>query len=146
MGHRLYHHSILMYPEQSALQHLFMKYKDTDIKNWPKSWAGLPEDIIYGKQILPYMKEFIGFLKKKDLSVKTVNRHIDALWALGGKIIDALQYEYERKNGDKDPLKLILTLIDEEGGPLMDGSGDQTSFDRTCKKFYRFLKDRYSGP
>jgi hypothetical protein len=65
-----------------------MQYKDTDIDTWPKSWAGLPEDVVYGKQVLPYMKKFIEFLKQENLSVKTVNRHIDALWALGGKIID----------------------------------------------------------
>ena len=36
-----------------------MKYKDTDVDEWPASWAVFPEDVRYGKQILPYMKEFI---------------------------------------------------------------------------------------
>jgi len=118
-----------------------MKYKDADIDNWPQSWAGFSEDVLYGKQVLPYMKEFIAFLKQKNLSVKTVNSHIDELWMLGGKIIDAI--DDEKKNRDMDPLKLIFMLIDDEGGPLLDASGNQASFDRTCKKFNRFLKDKF---
>ena len=118
-----------------------MKYKDTDINKWPASWAIFPEDVRYGKQILSYMKEFIESLKWKDLSVKTVNCHIDALWVLGGKIIDELNNE--EKNRRKKPLKLILEMINEEGGPLMDCSEDQAAFDRTCKKFYRFLQDTF---
>jgi len=117
-----------------------MQYKDTDIDNWPQSWARLPEDVLYGIQVLPYMKEFIKFLKREDLTIKTVNRHIDALWALGGKIIDKV--DDEEKNRTKEPLKLLLELIDEEGGPLIDFREEQASFDRTCKKFYKFLKGK----
>lgn len=116
------------------------QYKDTNIDNWPQSWAGLPEDVLYGNQVLPHMKEFIQFLKQEDLSIKTVNRHIDALWALGGKIIDRL--DDEEKNRTKEPLQLLLELIDEDGGPLIDFSEEQASFDRTCKKFYKFLKGK----
>ena len=121
---------------------VLMQYKDTDIDNWPKSWAGLPEDILYGTQVLPCMKEFIAFLKQENLSVTTVNRHIDALWALGGKIIDKLNDE--EKNRIKEPLKLLLELIDEDGGPLIDFREEQALFDRTCKKFYKFLKGKYT--
>jgi hypothetical protein len=121
-----------------------MKYKDTDIDEWPASWAVFPEDVRYGKQILPDMKGFIESLKRKELSVKTVNRYIDALWLLGGKIIDAVNNE--EKNRTKEPVKLLLEMIDEEGGPLMDCSEDQAAFDRTCKKFYRFLQDTYLKP
>jgi 2-hydroxy-3-keto-5-methylthiopentenyl-1-phosphate phosphatase len=119
---------------------VLMQYKDTDIDNWPQSWARLPEDVLYGIQVLPYMKEFIKFLKRDDLTIKTVNRHIDALWALGGKIIDKVNDE--EKNRTKKPLKLLLELIDEEGGPLIDFREEQASFDRTCKKFYKFLKGK----
>jgi len=119
---------------------VLMQYKDTDIDNWPQSWARLPEDVLYGIQVLPYMKEFIKFLKRDDLTIKTVNRHIDALWALGGKIIDKV--DDEEKNRTKEPLKLLLELIDEEGGPLIDFREEQASFDRTCKKFYKFLKGK----
>ena len=87
------------------------------------------------------MKEFIESLKRKELSVKTVNRYIDALQALGGKIIDAVNDE--EKNRTKEPQKLLLEMIDEEGGPLMDCSEDQAAFDRTRKKFYRFLHDTF---
>lgn len=119
-----------------------MRYKDTDIENWPKSWAGLPEDVLYGKQVLPYMKEFIAFLKQENFSVTTVNRHIDALWMLGGKIIDKINDE--EKNRIKEPLKLLLELIDEDGGPFIDFRDEQVLFDRTCKKFYKFLKGKYA--
>jgi len=118
-----------------------MKYKDADIDNWPQSWAGLPDDMSYGKQVLPYMKELIAFLKEKNLSVKTVNSHIDELWMLGGTIVDALHDE--EKNRGMEPLKLIFALIDDEGGPLLNERRNQASFDGTCKKFYRFLRDNY---
>ena len=89
-----------------------MKYKDTDIDEWPASWAVFPEDVRYGKQVLPDMKGFIESLKRKELSKKTVNRYIDALWLLGGKIIDAVNNE--EKNRTKEPVKLLLEMIDED--------------------------------
>ena len=119
-----------------------MNCKDTDIDSWPESWAGLPQDALYGKQVLPYMKAFIQFLKQENLSVKTVNHHIDALWVLGGKIIDKL--DGEEKNQAIEPLKLLLELVDEDGGPLLGIGEEQALFDRTCKKFYRFLKDNFN--
>jgi hypothetical protein len=120
-----------------------MKYKDADIDSWPKSWAGVPDDVLYGKQVLPYMTEFIAALKQKNLSVTTVNSHIDELWMLGGKIVDAVHAD--KKNRDTEPLQLIFSLIDDEGGPLLDEEGEQPSFDRTCKKFYRFLRAKYES-
>ena len=115
-----------------------MKYKDADMENWPHSWAGVADDVHYGKQVLPYMKDFIAFLKQRNLSIKTVNSHIDELWALGGTIVDAVHAD--KKNRGMEPLKLIFMLIDDEGGPLLDARGNQASFDRTCKKFYLFLR------
>jgi hypothetical protein len=114
-----------------------VRYKDTDVDEQPASWAVFPGDVRYGKQILRDKRGFIESLKRKELSVKTVNRYIDALWLLGGKIIDAANNE--EKNRTKEPLNLLLEMIDEEGGPLMDCSEDQAAFDRTCKKIYRFL-------
>lgn len=118
-----------------------MKYKDSDIVGWPRSWAGDADDVAYGEKVLPYMKEFIAGLKQKNLTIATVNSYIDDLWALGGKVVEALHDD--EKNKAAEPVHVMYALIDAEGGPLLDAEQEQASFDRTCKKFYRFLKDRY---
>jgi hypothetical protein len=76
-----------------------------------------------------------------DLSPKTIQKHVDNLWALGGEIIRDL---HENPSLRRKSMEQILDgRIDEEGGPLvyaMESEEDQQrSLDSTCKKLYRFL-------
>jgi hypothetical protein len=75
-----------------------------------------------------------------DLSPKTIQKHINHLWALGGKIIRDLN---ETPSLGRRSIDQILDdRIDNEGGPLLygvDSEEKQRSFDSTCRKLYRFL-------
>ena len=118
-----------------------MKTKDDKINEWPQSWQGDKNDIPYGQEIIKYMIPFIEEMKKKGLSIKTINKHIDNLWMLGGKIIEELNYYKENR---KIPaLKMILNNIDSNEGPLIHDFSElqQGEFDSTCRKFYKFLKN-----
>jgi hypothetical protein len=72
-------------------------------------------------------------------SGKTIRRHVDNLWLLGGEIIrDLNQTPSLRKVGVE---RLLRGLIHEDGGPLIhnDSEEEQRSFDSTCRKLHRFL-------
>jgi hypothetical protein len=80
-------------------------------------------------------------LVTSDLSPKTIQKHVDNLWALGGEIIRDL---HENPSLSRKSIELIIgDRIDDEGGHLlyaMESAEDQQrSFDSTCKKLYRFL-------
>jgi hypothetical protein len=116
-----------------------MRFHDSDINNWPDSWMGMSEDICYGKEIVKLFKPFISFLKESSLSPKSINRHIDNLWLLGGWVITQINsYPEERKI---EPLLLLPRYIDAYDGPLIPDltESNQRSFDATCRKFYAWL-------
>ena len=119
-----------------------MKTKDVKINEWPQSWQGVKSDILYGQEIIKYMIPFIEEMKRKQLSIKTINKHIDNLWVLGGKIIKELN-DYE-ENRELPALKMMLNCIDSNEGPLIHDFPQlqQNEFDSTCRKFYKFLKKR----
>jgi hypothetical protein len=73
---------------------------------------------------------------ERNLSPKTIQKHVDNLWALGGEFIRDLHNDALRKK----PVDRVLSKMIEYGGPLHYGSEDQQrSFDSTCRKFRRFL-------
>ncbi|MBN1603886.1 MAG: hypothetical protein JW915_19905 [Chitinispirillaceae bacterium] len=118
-----------------------MKTKDDRINEWPRSWQGVKEDILYGQEIIKYMIPFIDEIKSKGQSIKTINKHIDNLWVLGGNIIKELN-DYE-ENRELPALKMILNNIDNNEGPLIHDFSElqQDEFNSTCRKFYKFLKN-----
>ena len=93
-----------------------------------------------GKAIVTVLTPFIEHLIKQGLTKRTLKRHIDNLWALGGEIITGINWDESlRKLSAKD---LVINAIDEEGGPLLRNPldpEDQKPFDSTCKKLYKFL-------
>ena len=117
------------------------KFKDADIEKWPDSWAGFPRDKKCGHAFLPLMKEFIDYLKAQNLSPKTINKHIDNLWLLGGAIIGEINLDNSMRK--LEPLDLIFEVTIEEGGPMLKDKRGQPSFDATCRKFRKFLIDKY---
>ena len=62
-----------------------------DISNlmdqWPNSWAGDDEDKPFGQGLVAEFQPFIVNLQTLGLSRKTVRRHLDSLWVIGGEII-----------------------------------------------------------
>jgi site-specific recombinase XerD len=120
-----------------------MKYKDEDIANWPNTWAGISEDIEFGNKIIQIFKPFIKYLKEKQLSRKTINLYIDDLWILGGFIIK--QLHSEEKYRKYKPQWLFPYYIDSWDGPHISDltEYEQNQFDRTCRRFYKFLVKNY---
>ena len=64
-----------------------------DLDNWPRSWMGLEKDLPPGEQLLACFRPFIEHLASSRLSPKTIRRHVDNLWLLGGEIIRDLHYD-----------------------------------------------------
>jgi len=102
---------------------------------------GMEKDLPPGEKLVACFRPFLEALVASDLSPKTIQKHVDNLWALGGEIIRDLYQDpsLRRKNIEQ----ILADRIDNEGGPLvyaMESEEDQQrSFDSTCKKFHRFL-------
>src|SRR5216683_2267912 len=56
-----------------------------DLDNWPRSWMGLEKDLPPGEELVACLRPFIEHLASSSLSPKTIRRHVDNLWLLGGR-------------------------------------------------------------
>jgi hypothetical protein len=103
-------------------------------------------DLLPGQQIVECLKPFLRHLLSLNLSAKTLRKHRDNLWLLGGEIISDL---HESPRLRKRPMaQVVFAALDDEGGPLISHSGSeeqQRYFDATCRKFHRFLKEDGCG-
>ncbi len=110
-----------------------------DLDNWPRSWMGLDKDLPPGEQLLACFRPFIEHLVSSSLSPKTIRKHVDNLWMLGGEIIRDLHYDPSLRKMAAD--RLLRNVIHEDGGPLVHNGSEeeQRSFDSTCRKLHRFL-------
>lgn len=110
------------------------------LDGWPHSWMGLEKDVPPGEALVACFRLFLEELAASDLAPKTVQKHVDNLWALGGEIIRRLHEDPSLRR--KSMERILDERIDEEGGPLvyaMESEEDQQrSLDSTCKKLYRF--------
>ena len=99
---------------------------------------GLEKDLPPGEQLLALFRPFLEFLSASDLSPKTIQKHVDNIWALGGEFIRDLHNDPSLR---KKPVDRVLSQMIEYGGPLLNHGGEdqQRSFDSTCNKFRRFL-------
>lgn len=109
-----------------------------DLNGWPQSWMGLETDLPPGEQLLALFRPFLENLAASNLSPKTIQRHVDNMWVLGGEFIRDLNYDPPLR---KKPVEQVLFKMIEYGGPLLyhGGEDEQRSFDATCHKFKRFL-------
>jgi len=110
-----------------------------EMKEWPASWAGFPSDIAYGKRLIEIMWPFVEELTSAGYTKKTIKRHYDNLWVLGGHIIGEINYYEELAK--QEPVKLLIKNIQYNEGPLIHdlSEAEQKSFDSTCRKFYKYL-------
>jgi len=99
---------------------------------------GLEKDLPAGEQLLVLFRPFLEHLAASDLSPKTIQKHIDNMWALGGEFIRELHSDSSLR---KKPVERVLSSMIEYGGPLLHHGGEdqQRSLDSTCRKFRRFL-------
>jgi hypothetical protein len=101
---------------------------------------GLEKDLPPGEQLLTLFRPFLEHLAASDLSPKTIQKHVDNMWALGGEFIRDLHSDSSLR---KKPVEQILLQMIEYGGPLLyhGGEDQQRSFDSTCRKYRRFLSE-----
>jgi len=85
-----------------------------DFDDWPRRWMGMPEDLVCGKKLLPYMETFLNDLISRGLSKKTLKNYIDHTWLLGGSIITRVSND---ENYEVSALKLLQKSV-EMGGIL----------------------------
>jgi hypothetical protein len=100
---------------------------------------GLEKDLPPGEQLLTQIRPFIEHLASSSLSPKTIRRHVNNLWLLGGEIIRDLHYTPSLRKVDGDGL--LREAIHADGGPLVHNGSEETQrfFDSTCRKLHRFL-------
>lgn len=116
------------------------------LADWPASWEIDDGDQIVGQRIVEALRPFLINLLAKSLTRRTLVRHRDNIWLLGGEMI-------RRRYEDADFAKLTVDdllreLVEEDGGPFIGSSiseSEQDSFDATCRKLYRFM-NRDFGP
>lgn len=94
------------------------------------------KDLVPGAKLVNCFRPFLEELVRSDVSSKTIQKHVDNLWALGGEIITVLNEDPSLR---KRPIDRILDdKIDEEGGPLVyaleSEEPQQRSLDSACKK------------
>ncbi|MFM0631789.1 hypothetical protein [Paraburkholderia xenovorans] len=122
-----------------AEQQALAKYVP-DLQSWASSWRFEDTDIPFGQQIVAVFTPFLMNLLAQGYTRKTLNRHRDHLWMLGGHLIE-VRYE-DPDAATIDARSLVLQQIHEYGGPLISRHLDedaQSAFDATCKKLHRFL-------
>jgi hypothetical protein len=101
---------------------------------------GLEKDLPPGEQLIVIFRPFLEYLAASDLSPKTIQKHVDNMWALGGEFIRDLHSDSSLR---KKPVEGTLLQLIEYGGPLLyhGGQDQQRSFDSTCRKLRRFLNE-----
>src|SRR5258706_12274367 len=110
------------------------------LNDWPRSWMGSEKDVPPGEKLVACFRPFLEYLAASDLSRKTIQKHVDHLWLLGGEIIRNLNEDPSLRK--KTIEQILFDAIDDEGGPLMYGVSSeqqQRSLDSTCRKLQRFL-------
>ena len=113
-----------------------------DLDEWPRSWMGFEKDLPPGERMVACFRPFLEHLVRLELSRKTIRKHVDNLWILGGEIIRDLN---ETPSLRKVPVEELVFNVLEEGGPLLyhgDSEEEQRSFESTCRKFHRFLEEQ----
>ena len=110
-----------------------------DLDNWPRSWMGLEKDLPPGEELVACLRPFIEHLASSSLSSKSIRRHVDNLWILGGEIIRDLNYDPALRKVAAQ--RLLRDVVGADGGPLIHNGSEeeQRSLDSTCRKLHRFL-------
>jgi len=118
-----------------------------DLAEWPQRWRFDDGDVEFGRKVLDVLTPFLRHLLTTELSRKTLTRHRDHLWMLGGELVRRLYDEPSLRK--EPPTAVLLHYLDDESGPLIYPSiteAQQRAFDATCRKLYRFLsKARATG-
>ena len=100
---------------------------------------GLEKDLPPGEQLVTLFRPFLEHLAVSSLTPKTIQKHVDNMWVLGGELITELNYTPSLR---KAPVEKVLADMINDGGPILrhgNSEEQQQSFESTCRKFWRFL-------
>jgi hypothetical protein len=99
---------------------------------------GMEEDIPPGEQLVACFRPFIEHLVSSVKSRRTIQEHVDNIWALGGEFISELNYDPPLR---KRPVDRVLREMIRYSGPALRHADkeQQESFDITCEMFREFL-------
>jgi hypothetical protein len=87
-----------------------------DLAEWPRSWMGLPKDLVPGEKMVAYFRPFLEHLIHLGLSKKTIRKHVDNLWVLGGEMI---RDPHETPSLRKVPIETLVFQVIQDGGPIL---------------------------
>ena len=118
-----------------------LEYYCRDLNGWPPFVDGAGKRSAAGRATPALFRPFLEYLAASDLSTKTIQKHVDNMWTLGGEFIRDLNDDSPLR---KRPVEQHLFKMIEYGGPLLyhGGEDQQRSFDSTCRKFRRFLTEK----
>ncbi len=111
-----------------------------DFAEWPRRWMSVKADEIYGQGLLAVMRPLVEHLLAGGLSKKTIRRHLDNLWLLGGEILREVNRDHTYH---VPPLMKLRDAIGPDGGPRcrhIDSQEGQRSFDTTCRQLHAYLQ------
>jgi hypothetical protein len=106
---------------------------------WPSSWAGTDEDKPIGRDLVAVLRPFMLHLQQKNLSPRTLRRHLDNLWLIGGETIRKLHDDPTLRT--ERASELLLQAIAGGEAPLVHDltEAEQTALDTTARKLLQFL-------
>ena len=82
---------------------------------------GLEKDLPPGEQLLALFRPFLESLAASDLSPKTIQKHVENMWALGGEFIRDLHNDPSLR---KKPVNRVLPKMIRYGRPLLYHGGE----------------------
>jgi hypothetical protein len=85
---------------------------------------GAEKDLPPGEQLLILFRPFLENLAASDLSPRTIQEHVDNIWALGGEFIRDIHSDPSMR---KRPVDQALLRMLEYGGPLLYHGGAENS-------------------
>ena len=110
-----------------------------DIDEWARSWRFDDTDVPAGQQIVDVFAGCLLDMLNQGLALRTIKRHRDNLWALGGYLIKR-RYD-DKKLARMEARDALLEFVGDNEGPLIyDNEADQSLMDGTCRKLNRFLR------
>ena len=106
---------------------------------WPESWAGIAKDESVGRDLTELMRPFLLHLYQQNFSAKTLRRHLDNLWLIGGEVIRQLHDDAAPRK--KATRTLLLDAI-RDGEAVLIGDlteAQHRNLDATARKLFHFL-------
>jgi hypothetical protein len=82
---------------------------------------GLEKDLPPGEQLVTLFRPFLESLVASNLSPKTIQKHVDNVWALGGEFIRDLHNDPSLR---RRPVEQVLFKMIEYCGPLLYNGGE----------------------